>query len=163
MAAIAVGMVLLAYASAPLYRLFCEMTGYGGTPRQSAIVPAHAIDRMMTIEFNADTDPNLPWEFKPRQRSMNVRIGKQTLAFYTARNVSGRSVTGRAAYNVLPLKAGKYFVKVDCFCFTEQTLKAKEKVDMPVSFYIDPAIADDPNMRDVKTITLSYTFFAVRN
>lgn len=162
LAAVAVGMLLLAYASAPLYRLFCQVTGYGGTPRLADSAGTRPIGRTLTIEFNADTDPGLPWEFAPEQKAMTVQAGQQSLAFYKARNLTANPVTGRAVYNVLPLKAGAYFVKIDCFCFVEQTLQPKESAHMPVSFYIDPAIADDPDMKDVKTIILSYTFFAVK-
>lgn len=162
LAAVAVGMLLLAYASVPLYRLFCEVTGYGGTPKTASALPDKIFDREITIEFNAETDPDLPWEFKPSQRSVRVRVGERGLAFYTARNLADRPVAGHAVYNVLPFKAGPYFAKIDCFCFTEQVLQAKQKAQMPVSFYIDPAIMDDPDMADVKTITLSYTFFAVK-
>lgn len=162
LAAVAVGMLLLAYASVPLYRLFCEVTGYGGTPRQGIATTAQPIDRWLTIEFNADIDPNLPWEFRPPQTSVRVQAGQPSLVFFTAKNTVNHPVTGHAVYNVLPNKAATYFVKVECFCFTEQTLKAGEKVMMPLSFHIDPAIANDPNMDGVKTITLSYTFFAVK-
>lgn len=162
LAAVAVGMVLLAYASVPLYRIFCQVTGYGGTPRQAETAPGRTSNRTVTVEFNADTDPGLAWEFKPGQRAMPARVGERSLAFYTARNLTKSPVTGRATYNVLPLKAGSYFVKIECFCFSEQTLQGGQEAHMPVSFYIDPGIENDPDMRDVKTITLSYTFFEVR-
>lgn len=163
LAAIAAGMLLLAYASAPLYRLFCEMTGYGGTPRKASAAPVTTLERTITIEFNADTDSNLPWEFKPGQKAIAVKVGAPGLSFYTARNLANSAVTGRAVYNVVPPKAGAYFVKVECFCFQEQTLAAGQKAHMPVSFYIDPAIAADPDMDNIKTITLSYTFFAAKD
>jgi cytochrome c oxidase assembly protein subunit 11 len=162
LAALVMGMVMLAYASVPLYRLFCELTGYGGTPREASHAPDRVYNHTITITFNADTDSSLPWEFKPVQKSLKVKVGEQTLAHYEARNLSGKPVTGRAVYNVVPFAAGPYFVKIECFCFKEQTLKPHTRVDMPVSFYIDPAIMDDPDMKNVKTITLSYTFFAIK-
>ena len=162
LAVVAAGMLMLAYASVPLYRLFCAMTGYGGTPKTAVSAPGKILDRTITVEFNAETDPALPWVFKPSQRAVRVRVGERSLAFYTAENKVNRPITGRAVYNVLPFKAGSYFVKIDCFCFREQVLTPKNRVQMPVSFYIDPAIADDPDLADVKTITLSHTFFAVK-
>jgi cytochrome c oxidase assembly protein subunit 11 len=162
LAAIAAGMLMLSYASVPLYRLFCEVTGYGGTPRQALFAPAKALSRQITVSFNADTDPNLPWEFKPGNKSVRVPIGEQTLIYYVARNLTKQPITGHAVYNVVPLKAGAYFNKIDCFCFREQTLAAGERVHMPVSFFIDPAIVDDPDLKNIETITLSYTFFALK-
>lgn len=162
LAAVAAGMLLMAYASVPLYRIFCQVTGYGGTPKQATTASSRMLDREITVAFNADMAPGLPWEFRPDQKSLTVRVGQSSLAHYTARNLTQNLVAGRATYNVLPIKAGAYFAKIDCFCFEEQTLAPEETVHMPVLFYIDPAIADDPNMKDVKTITLSYTFFAVK-
>jgi cytochrome c oxidase assembly protein subunit 11 len=159
--ALAAGMLLLAYASVPLYRLFCEMTGYGGTTRQAIGAPVAASERTITVRFNADIDQSLPWEFRPLQKSMTVRLGEQVLAHYEARNLLNKPVSGHAVYNVVPFAAGPYFGKIECFCFTQQTLAPHARVDMPVSFYIDPAILDDPDLRNVKTITLSYTFFAI--
>ena len=156
---IVVGMVGLAYASVPLYRLFCQVTGYGGTPKIAESAPATAGERVIAVRFNADTGAGMPWDFRPAAREVKVRVGEPALAFYEARNPTGRPVSGQASYNVTPLKAGAYFNKVDCFCFTEQRLAAGQSVDMPVSFFIDPAIAEDPNLDDVKTITLSYVFF----
>jgi cytochrome c oxidase assembly protein subunit 11 len=154
-----VGMLGLSYASVPLYRLFCQVTGYGGTTQQADAAPASVADRVITVRFNADTMPDVPWSFRPAQRSVQVKVGEQGMAFYVAANQASRPVTGQATYNVTPAKAGLYFTKIDCFCFTEQTLGAGQRVDMPVAFYIDPAIMDDRNLDDVKTITLSYTFF----
>jgi cytochrome c oxidase assembly protein subunit 11 len=162
LAALAAGMLMLAYASVPLYKLFCAVTGYGGTTQEAKSAPPKALDRKITIAFNADTDPNLPWDFKPEKRSERVAIGAQSLAFYTAKNLSNHAVTGRAVYNVVPFAAGSYFVKIDCFCFKEQTLAAGEKAHMPVSFYVDPNIVNDPDLKGIETITLSYTFFAVK-
>lgn len=159
LAALAVGMVMLAYASVPLYRLFCQVTGYGGTTREGVYHQQKIFDRQINITFNADTDPNLPWKFAPGEKLRKVRVGEQALTYFTAENSSSQPVTGRAVYNVVPHKAGQYFVKIACFCFNEQTLSAHQKVNMPVSFYIDPAIMDDHELDDVHTITLSYTFF----
>lgn len=157
--ALIAGMVMLAYASVPLYRLFCQMTGYGGTTRAGVYHGEKILDRTITLEFNADTDPALPWDFKPGELKRTVKIGEQGLTFFTAHNRSNRAITGRAVYNVVPHLAGQYFVKIACFCFSEQTLQAGQSVHMPVSFYIDPAIADDPDLKNLHTITLSYTFF----
>jgi len=151
-------MATLVSFSVPLYQAFCRVTGYGGTT-QVATDSAGTIDRMMTVRFDADVDRHLPWDFRPVQKSVKVQVGKRTLIKYHARNLSARTVTGHAVFNVTPLKAGIYFSKVQCFCFTEQTLKPGEEVDMPVDFFVDPDIADDPNLDDVKTITLSYTFY----
>ncbi|MEK7819733.1 MAG: cytochrome c oxidase assembly protein [Pseudomonadota bacterium] len=154
------GMVGLAYASVPLYRLFCQMTGYGGTTQVSAAPPASAIsDRIVTIRFDANVARDLPWRFEPAVASMDVRVGEQALAFYRARNLSDVPVSGQATFNVTPHQAGPFFAKVDCFCFTEQTLAPGEDVDMPVSFFVDPAILKDADGNDLSEITLSYTFF----
>ena len=167
LAAIAVGMLMLAYASVPLYRLFCAVTGFGGTTQrvmeEKAERAAHHIqDRIITVRFNADTDPGLPWKFTPNQKSVTVRVGETMLASYTAENLSDKPVTGQAVYNVTPHKTGAYFDKIACFCFENQTLKPGEKVNMPISFFIDPALMDDKDMNDIQTITLSYTFFALK-
>lgn len=152
-------MVGLSFASVPLYRLFCQVTGYGGTPQISEGAPAEVFDRKITVYFNADINPDLPWSFKPGERSVNVRVGESALTFYTAENTSSEALSGMATYNVTPLKVGQYFHKVRCFCFDEQRLNAGEKVEMPVQFYIDPDIMRDRGMDDVTAITLSYTFF----
>lgn len=148
-----------AFAAAPLYRIFCQVTGYGGTTQVADAAPAQILDRRITIRFNADVAPDLPWSFAPSQGDIDIRVGEQALAFYRARNISGSAVAGTATFNVTPLKAGRYFNKIECFCFTEQQLEAGAAADMPVAFFIDPAIAEDPGMDDVTTITLSYTFF----
>jgi cytochrome c oxidase assembly protein subunit 11 len=160
--AVVLGMVALAFASVPLYRLFCQVTGFGGTPQriEADAAPAEAVSgRIVTIRFNADVNSSLPWSFQPVQRSLELRVGERALAFYRATNHSDRAVTGTATFNVTPDKAGPYFDKIQCFCFTEQTLAAGQTVDMPVSFYVDPAILNDRGLDDVDTITLSYTFF----
>lgn len=152
-------MVGLVSASVPLYRLFCQVTGYGGTTQRAEAAPDVVSDRVMTVRFNADVNGDLPWSFYPEQREVTLPIGETALAFYRAENRSGKAVTGTATFNVTPLKAGQYFNKIECFCFTEQTLQPGQSVDMPVSFFVDPAILDDPNLDEVHTITLSYTFF----
>ncbi|MDJ0893626.1 MAG: cytochrome c oxidase assembly protein [Alphaproteobacteria bacterium] len=160
--AVVAGMVGLAFAAVPLYRLFCQVTGYGGTTQRAETAPAQIGDRIITVRFNADVNSALPWDFVPVQREVEVRVGEETLVFYRAENRSSEPITGTAVFNVTPLKAGVYFSKIACFCFEEQRLAAGQAVDMPISFFVDPAIADDPNLDDVKTITLSYTFFPVR-
>ena len=158
--AVPMAMGALAWASAPLYRLFCQVTGFGGTPGIAAEAPQAAADApSIEIRFNADIAPDLDWRFGPVERAVTVRLGEPALAFYRAENLGEEPVTGAATFNVTPLKAGAYFSKIDCFCFTEQRLGPGESADMPVSFFVDPEIADDPNVRDVGTITLSYTFF----
>ena len=159
--AIVLGMAMLAYASVPLYRLFCQVTGFGGTTQASDFFPDEVLDRKIKVQFNADTIKGLPWDFKPSQRSVTVNIGESGLAFYEAKNLSKEQTIGTSTFNVVPHRAGQYFVKVECFCFQEQPLAGEEEVDMPVSFYIDPAIADDRELSDIETITLSYTFFPV--
>ncbi len=153
------GMVGLSFASVPLYRLFCQVTGFGGTPNTEAVaLPSEVSDTVVTVNFDANVNSDLPWAFKPVQRKVKVRLGQESLAHYTAANVSDQPVTGTATFSVTPYKAAPYFSKIACFCFNEQTLLPGQEVDMPVSFYVDPAILDDPGARDVKLITLSYTF-----
>jgi cytochrome c oxidase assembly protein subunit 11 len=160
---VVVGMLGLTAAAVPLYRLFCQVTGYGGTTQRAEAAPDQRVERTITVRFNADVDPDLPWSFQPEQRQIEVRIGEQSLAYYRARNRSDHPVVGQAVYNVTPFKAGPYFDKIACFCFDEQVLGPGEEVDMPVSFYVDPAILNDPNTRDMHTITLSYTFFLIED
>ncbi|MBL8658697.1 MAG: cytochrome c oxidase assembly protein [Rhodospirillales bacterium] len=158
--AIAGGMVGLSFASVPLYRAFCQATGYGGTPRtENVTAPTTITDRRVTVQFDANVNPELPWRFKPVQRSVDVRLGEETLIHYTATNLSDRPLTGTATFNVSPDAAAQYFSKIQCFCFTEQTLAPGQEVSMPVLFYVDPAIAADADARDISTITLSYTFY----
>ena len=154
-------MVVLSFASVPLYDLFCRTTGFGGTPSISDNVKDLELKNNIKIRvlFNADTAKGLEWKFFPLQREKITNLGESTLAFYEARNYSDRPITGFATFNVVPLKIGKYFTKVDCFCFEEQTLNAGEKIEMPVSFYIDPKILDDPNVKHLNSLVLSYTFF----
>ncbi|MBP2291959.1 cytochrome c oxidase assembly protein [Azospirillum rugosum] len=153
------GMVGLAFASAPLYSLFCRVTGFGGTTQRAEAAATRIVDRTITIRFNADVNNALPWNFQPELREVKVKLGETGLANYRAENRSAKPTVGTAVYNVTPDKAGIYFNKIQCFCFNEQVLEPGQQVDMPVAFFVDPALADDPNMEDVGTITLSYTFF----
>lgn len=161
MGLVALGMVGVAFASVPAYRLFCQVTGYGGTPSVSAEGAAGStvIDREMKVRFDASVNGTMPWHFAPVQREVTVKVGEQGLAYFQATNPTDQPITGTATFNVTPNKAAQYFVKVDCFCFTEQTLEPGQTVDMPVTFYVDPTIVEDENVKEVKTITLSYTFF----
>lgn len=156
--AVVFAMIGGSYAAVPLYRIFCQVTGFGGTT-QVADKPSDTIsDRVITVRFDSMVN-GVPWAFQPEVRSMETRVGENTLAFYRAENRGETAVSGTATFNVTPAKAGQYFSKIECFCFTEQRLTVGQSVDMPVSFFIDPAIEDDRNLDDVKTITLSYTFF----
>jgi cytochrome c oxidase assembly protein subunit 11 len=162
MSGIVAAMVGLAFASAPLYRAFCEATGFGGTPLRAEKAPG-AIAGEVSVRFDANTHPGLPWRFEPEQTTVNVAPGAQTKIFYRAQNLSARTITGQAAYNVSPDQVGKYFKKIQCFCFSEQTLKAGQTVDMPVVFFVDPKIKQDQDTRDIDQITLSYTFYPTGN
>ncbi|MGQ3045813.1 MAG: cytochrome c oxidase assembly protein [Niveispirillum sp.] len=153
------GMVGLSFASVPLYDLFCRVTGFGGTTMVAQKAPDKALERVVTVRFNADVNNSINWEFKPDTHAVDVRVGEAMTIAYRAKNLEDRAVIGTATYNVTPEKAGQYFNKIQCFCFTEQKLEPGQSIDMPVNFYVDPAMADDPEMADVKTITLSYTFF----
>jgi cytochrome c oxidase assembly protein subunit 11 len=162
----ALTMIGVAYASVPLYRLFCQVTGYGGTTQVAAAAPsadrlAAAAGRTIKVRFDGNVASGLPWRFRPKANEVSIPIGEKRLAFYTATNTSNAPITGRAVFNVSPDEAGQYFIKIDCFCFTEQTLKAGETVDMPVTWYVDPAILNDPVARKIDEITLSYTFYPV--
>jgi cytochrome c oxidase assembly protein subunit 11 len=153
------GMFGLTAAAVPLYRLFCQVTGYGGTTQRAEQAPDQISDQTIKVRFNAEVAQGIPWSFAPEQREVEIRIGEQQLAFYRARNNGKRPIVGTATFNVTPNKAGSYFSKIDCFCFTEQVLQPGESADLPVSFFVDPAIQDDPDTQDVRSITLSYTFF----
>ncbi len=153
------GMGGLAYAAVPLYRIFCQVTGFGGTTQVAAAAPEAVADRVITVRFNADTAGGMPWRFRPLQREVQVRLGQIALVRYEAENLSNRTVVGSATFNVTPFKAGPYFAKVQCFCFTEQTLAPGERAEMPVTFFVYPELSSDPGMAEVDTITLSYTFF----
>jgi cytochrome c oxidase assembly protein subunit 11 len=149
----------MTWAAVPLYRLFCQVTGYGGTTMRADKAPDAILDRTITIRFDSNVAPGMTWEFGPAQRTMDVKIGENALAFYKAHNTASNAVKGTATYNVSPEIVGAYFNKIECFCFTEQTLAAGESVEMPLSFFIDPKIADDREASLVKEITLSYTFY----
>ncbi len=157
--AVVAGMLALSFASVPLYNLFCRVTGFGGTTQISQSLPDVVLDRTVTVKFITDTNRSLPWDFGPDQREVEVKLGQDALISYHARNNAKEPVAGTAIYNVTPAKAGKYFHKTQCFCFGEQVLNPGQSVSMPVVFYVDPAMDNDPNMEDVTTITLSYTFF----
>jgi cytochrome c oxidase assembly protein subunit 11 len=159
-ATVAVAMVGLSFASVPLYRLFCQATGFGGTTQRAAEAPG-ASGLSIEVRFDANVSDKLKWKFHPEQATMTVPLGGQTMAHYVATNLSDRTMTGSAIFNVTPESAGAYFNKIECFCFTEQTLKPGESVEMPVVFFVDPAIARDPDTRSITTITLSYTFYPV--
>ena len=155
------GMVGMAYAAVPLYQLFCQVTGYGGTTQRVTQYSDKILDRTIHVRFDANTSGALPWEFKPVEREITLRIGETTQIAYEAKNLGPAPTAGRATFNVSPSLAGAYFNKVECFCFTDTTLKPGETLDMPVVFYIDPEIVDVPELADLKTITLSYTFFPI--
>lgn len=155
-----VAMVGASYAAVPLYKIFCQVTGFGGTTQVAAEQSPIVLDRKMTVRFDA-TANGVPWSFQPVQRQVELKVGESTVAYYRATNTSDRAVVGTATFNVTPLKVGQYFNKIECFCFTEQRLEPGQSVDMPVLFFVDPEIAQDRNLEEVKTITLSYTFFPV--
>ncbi|MBX6425363.1 MAG: cytochrome c oxidase assembly protein [Variibacter sp.] len=155
-------MVGASYAAVPFYEWFCRTTGYGGTPQIAESRPAQALERKITVRFDANVGPGLPWKFEPEQTSLDLRIGEVVTVFYTVTNLSARETAGQAAYNVTPLSVGSYFQKINCFCFTEQRLGPGEKREMPVVFYVDPALAKDSEQDGLNTITLSYTFYPMR-
>lgn len=159
MLAIAVAMVALSFASVPLYRRFCQVTGWGGTTQTAAANTSKVYSREFIVQFNADIDPHLPWTFNPDQRNVKVKVGQNAIISYSAMNNGKIPIAGTAIHNVTPLKAGQYFTKTQCFCFSQQILQPGQKVHMPVTFYIDPKIMDDRELRNLKTITLSYTFY----
>ena len=150
----------LAWASVPLYRLFCQATGLNGTTGRGLAAPG-AVDGQVVVAFDTNVAPHMGWSFRPEVRSDTVAVGARDMAFFLATNTSDHPITGTATFNVQPAQAGKYFKKIQCFCFTEQTLKPGETQRMPVIFYVDPAILQDRDARDIQTITLSYTFYPV--
>jgi cytochrome c oxidase assembly protein subunit 11 len=156
---IAAGMAGLSYASVPLYRMFCQVTGIEGTTRRAAAAPRQILARRVTIRFDANTDPHLPWAFKPAQLAQKIRIGEVMLAKYHVQNLSAEPITASASFNVVPEEAGLYFKKIHCFCFDLQTLKPGEAVDMPLTYFVDPEIAKDHRLNELGEITLSYTFY----
>lgn len=157
---VVIGMVGMSYAAVPLYRIFCQITGFGGTTQAAdASEQTPILERQIKVRFMANLNQDMPWQFQPVQASQTLKVGEHALAFFEAANLTGEEITGTATFNVSPHKAGLYFNKIECFCFTEQTLKAGERVDMPVTYFIDPDIVDDPNLVDVNEVVLSYTFF----
>lgn len=161
---VAAAMLGVSFWSPTLYRLFCQTTGYEGTPKTENVVhSAQTSAAQVTVRFDANVNSSLPWRFQPGQREVHLRLGEETLIHYTAVNLSDQPITGTATYNVVPDKAGVYFSKLECFCFTEQTLAPGQEVTMPVVFYVDPGLAEDPTTRDVSMITLSYTFYRTDN
>lgn len=159
---VVVGMVALAYASVPLYRLFCQVTGIAGTTQQAAAAPEEIVARTVAVRFNTDTSEDLPWEFYPLQKEVTVRLGEEVTVNFEAINRGDATVIGTSVYNVTPLKVGSYFNKIQCFCFNEQALAPGEKKQFPVTFFVDPELANDVDMDDIRTITLSYTFFRAK-
>ncbi len=158
LAGVVVLMASLAWASVPAYRIFCQVTGWGGATDVAEAAPESALDQDITVRFDASQDRGFPWEFKAAQRQMMLKIGEEGLAFYEAYNPTDRPIAGTASFNVAPFSAGAYFSKIACFCFEEQILMPGERVQMPVSFFVEPEIVDDPDARHIRTITLSYTF-----
>src|SRR5258708_14652576 len=159
LAAVGVGMVGLSFASVPLYRLFCQATGFGGTSQRAALAPKEIADAVITVRFDAETAPDLGWEFRPLTQQLQVHPGEPHEVFFRAVNHGAAAITGTATYNVTPTKSGIYFDKLQCFCFTEQRLLPGESRDMGVSFFVDPDVLRDPNTRELRAITLSYTMF----
>ena len=160
MALLALAMLGLAFAAVPLYRVFCQLTGFDGTPLRAAKAPG-AVAGEIGVRFDANINADLPWRFEPKQETVRIAPGAKTQIFYKATNLTARTTTGQAVFNVSPEVAGPYFSKIECFCFTEQTLKPGESVDMPVIFFVDPKIREDKDTKDIDEITLSYTFYPV--
>jgi cytochrome c oxidase assembly protein subunit 11 len=158
MGAIGVMTGIVAY-SPTLYRLFCAATGYGGTTQRAQSSPGAVSERTVRVQFDTNVAPNLPWRFEPEQSQVSVRLGEQKLVFFSAENLSDQPIVGHATFNVVPQIVGAYFKKIQCFCFNEERLEAHQKVDMPVVFFVDPALATDPDTAQIESITLSYTFF----
>jgi cytochrome c oxidase assembly protein subunit 11 len=157
--AVVLVMGMAGLVSVPAYNLFCRVTGFGGTTQEASQGSDRILDQTVVVRFDASTDRMMPWEFRPLQTRMELKIGETGLAFYEAYNPTDRTIAGTASYNVTPYNAGYYFNKIACFCFTEQVLKPGERVQMPVTFFVDPEIVDDPEAGFVRTITLSYTFY----
>jgi len=161
-AAFALSMIGVAYAAVPLYRIFCQITGYGGTTQVAEQASGVVLDQVIKVRFDANSSRNLGWSFAPAEREIELKIGETRLVKYIAKNLGTTRTTGTSTFNVTPLTAGKYFNKIQCFCFTEQTLEPGQSVEMPVSFYIDPEILKDKNLIGLPAITLSYTFFPLK-
>jgi cytochrome c oxidase assembly protein subunit 11 len=158
-ASAAIGMLGLSYAAVPFYKAFCQATGFGGTTQRADAAPEKATETKISIRFDANTSGALNWDFHARQNAMTVKIGEQSMAYFDARNVSDKILTGSAVFNVTPPAAGAYFNKIQCFCFTKQTLKPGESAEFPVVYFVDPAILDDADAKGINEITLSYTFY----
>ncbi len=152
-------MIGLSFAAVPIYRAFCQVTGWGGFTQRATAEADRTLSRQVVVRFDATVSKGLAWRFKPEQPSQTLRIGETGLAFYEAENLTDKPISGQATFNVSPAKAGMYFNKIECFCFTEQTLQPGESVLMPVTYFIDPALAENRNLDEVETITLAYTFF----
>ena len=163
MAGVGLSMLALGFASVPLYRIFCEQTGFGGTTMRADanVQVSEAAGHTMSIRFDSNVQPGMPWQFYPEHRTDTVTVGRKDMAIFIAKNMSDKPVTGTASFNVTPSQAGAYFTKIQCFCFTEQTLQPGEEVRMPVLYFVDPKILDDPDNKDTQQITLSYTFYPV--
>jgi cytochrome c oxidase assembly protein subunit 11 len=155
-------MVGAAYAAVPVYTWFCRVTGFGGTPQVASLAPSEVLDRRITVRFDANIGRGLPWRFAPEAASVDVRLGEVATVYYTVTNLAARETSGTAAYNVAPTQIGAYFAKINCFCFSEQRLKAGETREMAVVFFVDPALAKDPDLNELVSITLSYTFYPTR-
>jgi cytochrome c oxidase assembly protein subunit 11 len=162
-ALVALAMVGLAFASVPLYRIFCQVTGFGGTTQMKVggKAPGAVVGKLVNVRFDSNVSSALPWSFEPEKHVERSAVGARKMAFYRAKNFSDKPVTGTATFNVTPVQAGQYFTKVQCFCFTEQTLQPGQEVRMPVVYYVDPKILDDPDASQISEITLSYTFYPV--
>lgn len=160
---LALSMVGMGFAAVPLYRIFCQVTGFGGTTMRvsESALPAKPIGKLISIRFDSNVAQGMPWHFAPEKLTDTAAIGARKIAIYTAKNLSGAPITGTASFNVTPTQAGKYFNKIQCFCFTEQTLKPGQEIRMPVTYFVDPKIVDDPDTKNISEITLSYTFYPV--
>ena len=166
---VAVAMLALGFASVPLYRMFCQATGFGGTTQRATETQLKSMaekgeggtPRIVSVRFDSNVKPGMPWQFYPETRQVSVHVGAKKMAIFIARNMSDKPVTGQASFNVTPEQAGAYFTKIQCFCFTMQTLQPGQEVRMPVLFFVDKKFNDDPDDKDVQEITLSYTFYPV--
>ena len=164
LALLVAAMVALGYASSPLYRMFCQATGFAGTTQRASAdvaLPSEVVGKVVSVRFDGNVSPKLKWRFGPEQQTERVAIGAREMAFFNATNLTDHRITGTAAFNVTPEQVGKYFTKIQCFCFTQQTLEPHATARMPVVFYVDPKFLDDPDTKDISEITLSYTFFPV--
>jgi cytochrome c oxidase assembly protein subunit 11 len=159
LAGLVAGMVGLSFAAVPLYRVFCQATGYNGTPQRADAGPKQVLDKTIRIRFDGNVDRGMPWHFAPEKATMDVKIGETALAYFKATNESDHAITGTAVFNVAPEQAGLYFTKIECFCFKQQTLAAGQTAEMPVTFFVDPKIVDDEDTKNIDEITLSYTFY----